>query len=148
MSRLFISNCIKPIYLMDTIEDAWRCGQTNGFIYSGMITPIILFLTYKGYSNYKNNILLYLGMLMLILSWVLLPIILRFAYGNMYIGYTSTINKLMSEGLTKFQAINIMTSLYGNTSLNSIVNLPGSPMYFATTNQNNNTQNNKETNIK
>ena len=60
MSRLFISNCIKPIYLMDTIEDAWHCGQTNGLIYSGMITPVIFFLAYKSYNHYKNPLLLYL----------------------------------------------------------------------------------------
>ena len=135
MSRLFISNCIKPIYLMDTIEDAWHCGQTNGLIYSIMSTPIIIFCGYKLYNTYKNPIILYLMTFILICSWVLLPIILRFAYGNMYIGYSSTVNKLMSDGFTKFQAINIMASLYGTTSLNSIVNLPGitSPTSFATT---------------
>jgi len=147
MSRLFIATCVKPIYLMDTIEEAWNCGQTNGFLYAALLTPVILYFTYKAYHSFDNKKLIGFGSLFILgLIWTIIPILLRFGYGNMYLGYTSTINNLISQGLTRFQAISIMASLYGNTNLSSVVSMPGASAagVFASSNpqqQNNNTNN-------
>jgi phosphoglycerol transferase MdoB-like AlkP superfamily enzyme len=133
---------------MDTIEEAWNCGQTNGFLYAALITPVVLYFTYKAYHNFDNKKLIaFTTLFALALVWTIIPILLRFGYGNMYLGYTSTINNLISQGLTRFQAISIMASLYGNTNLSSVVSMPGASAagVFASSNQQQNTNQNTNT---
>lgn len=129
MSQLFVPSCIKPIYLMDTIDDAHRCGLVNGVIYCSMLTPIILIIIERIHNKtewFSGKTLVYTTIIVLSLLWILVPIILYFGYGSMWIGYTQTLNSLISQGLSRIQAFEMLVQLFGNTGGNVSSFLPSS----------------------
>ena len=127
MSKYFASYCVKPIYLLSSIEEAQNCGLYNGLFMSSILTLFILLAGARYYFNQdvkyanqpaiqeyitsnKKNTLIFM-MVLLGIVWVGIPVFSRYGYGNIWTGYTDSIKDLLAQGFTRQEAYALLQSV-------------------------------------
>lgn len=128
VSKFFSPYCIKPIYLIDTIEEAGTCGFINGLFYAFIFTLTILLAGYKFYGsetdiNIKRYVIYAMG-ISIGLLWILSPIITYYSHKTLWDGYNDSKIELQSKGYDKMEILNIL-QMYDQRS--TPVNIGGIP---------------------
>jgi hypothetical protein len=127
MSRLFSPSCIQPIYVMDDISIAHKCGLISGLMYCSLMTPIFLLVFLRFYYKNYDPLIIKLVVFIFFAMWLVVPFFLKFAYGNMWLGYDQTLKIFIKEGMSKIDAILTMTRLFGDTNVSTIASIPSIP---------------------
>jgi len=125
MSKYFISHCVKPIYMLNTKEQATQCGTWDG-VFSGLTVVVIAFVLaahffIKEYSKSKEKkYVFFIGAA--IISVVLFTgsvITSRFGSETVWKGYADSMDELLAQGLTRLQAISVLQTYEKSSPLQS-----------------------------
>jgi CDP-diglyceride synthetase len=122
MSSYFLSYCINPIYLLNSIKEAQNCGLINGIFYAFLISVVFLYFILKAYFNNPHprvaqQIVLF-AIVVLGLVWIIKPSLVRHGYGQIWIGYNNIISNMLALGYTRVQAIAILQANGNSSELN------------------------------
>lgn len=113
MAKYISSECVLPLYLMDNVGQAEKCGLISGLSYSVIITIGLIIvcghLLIKGGVNLHHYLIM--SGIIIVVVWIVFPLIFSNGYGNIWQGYQSAQQDLMSRGLTQLQALNMLGSI-------------------------------------
>src|SRR5271156_4967195 len=134
-AKYFDPNCIKPIYLMDDEKQAMNCGTVTGITYSSIISIFVISITTRFYFKEENNErktrILIAGILCFILIWIFIPLMMRYSYKNLWIGYNNSNLELQKQGYDKDTIITILQSFDSNVPISFGMLSSGSAALFA-----------------
>ena len=134
VSKFFIPYCIKPLYLIESHDNAGNCGFINGLVYSSIFTIVIVIAGIKFYTSEtdtgRQRLILYGLCIVLSLLWVFLPVILYYSYKTIWKGYDNAKRDLLSQGYSKMEILNILQLFEQNSAALNMSNFGGG-MIFA-----------------
>ncbi len=129
ISQYFISSCVRPIYLLNTKEDAMKCGLWTGIMYALIISIIVFLYCYKYVFLEKDWELKKLqggfSIMVLLSVWIALPLSYRASYGTVWEGYSDLLNDLTSQGLSKNEALKLVANVSQTSTLGSLPGVGG-----------------------
>jgi hypothetical protein len=116
---LVMPSCNVPLYQMDSIDTAKRCGHYNGLIDAGLlaVASIIVAAIYTYYVHQQTmKSTVYKPPIPVIAAWVIavlvagagllgIPRLLAYTQGQKWKGYQVQIGSLVSQGMTRTQAV-------------------------------------------
>jgi hypothetical protein len=113
VAKYFYPYCLKPLYLIDSQDNAARCGLLNGIFYSFVFTIVAIVAGIKFYTSEKDDdnirrIVKYGTYIMIISFWVFIPVLSYFGHKNIWTGYDIAKRELQGQGFDKMQIINIL----------------------------------------
>jgi hypothetical protein len=115
--------CVRPLYYIETEEQAGNCGKSTGFIYALVFSLLVGLLGFR-FLYYKENDpirkrYIALGIIGIILAGlVMIPIYLQSGYKVAFKGYADIKTKLEREGVDKYKAIEFIQGLNAGSSPN------------------------------
>ncbi|MDD4931389.1 MAG: hypothetical protein PHG66_04580 [Candidatus Colwellbacteria bacterium] len=128
-SKYFAPYCIKPLYLIDSQDNAGNCGFVNGLVYSSIFTITIILAGIKFYSSEKDDTrrrwILYGMFIVLSLLWILTPLILYSSYKTIWEGYNNAKKDLQAQGYSKMDILNILQLFEQNSAPLNVAGVGG-----------------------
>ncbi len=128
-AKYLLSYCVKPLYLMDNIDESKSCGLVTGILYASIITFLLVAYITRLYLikslPYPIHAIQALGLALIILWWFI-PGYYTIGYANMWKGYNDTYQELLAQGYTRFQILTIFNNFSSSSSdVNGVAVIPG-----------------------
>jgi len=118
MASYIDPQCGMPVFAQDSEDVASQCGMYNGYIIAFILSVLDIVITLSMYyksedekTKKKNNKIIYIGLGILVLIW-LLPFLLGFFAKRNWQSYDLQIKGYMAKGMTKPQAIEQIQSAW------------------------------------
>jgi hypothetical protein len=108
--------CVRPLYYLETEEQAGNCGKTTGFIYALVFSFVVgllgfRFLYYKEKDSQRKRYIV-MGIIGVIISGlILISLYFKYGYKVAFKGYADIKTKMEREGIDKYKTIEFIQGL-------------------------------------
>jgi hypothetical protein len=131
LSGFLFPQCVQPVYWMDDVHTADRCGWQNGILYACLLSLLgfIVLIGHRWKASWTTKtvgtgssveqssfpiLLFVIGYLVTV--WSFVPLLFRLASIAQWKGYQTAIQNLMDKySMTRLEAINTVASWHSGT---------------------------------
>jgi hypothetical protein len=108
--------CVRPLFFIETEEQAGDCGQSDGIIYALIFGLVIMVLGgrffYWNETDPKRKFYTVLSILMIMLGGlIVIPMYYKNGYKVAFRGYADVKTKLDRDGIDKYKAIEFIKAM-------------------------------------